>query len=226
MRRLALRGLAALAIALSFGAAVVSSISLTAAQEAGAHVNGAALCPPGLENDAIDPLACARPAIGIEFYIANPGTGNVEFGTTGGDGLVGFPLDRFALSPEGTVVEVGAILNSDPYGIVTGLSVACNQNGEPAGSGVIEGEVQPGGASLATHFTVFEGDQISCEWFFSHQGEDGTETGDPPIAELPATGAGAAQGSNSSTPMIGPVLAAAITGLLAIATCRMGIRTE
>ena len=47
-----------------------------------------------------------------QFFTANPNTGNVAFGNTSGDGLVSFPLDQFAISPEGAAVEVGMIVDS------------------------------------------------------------------------------------------------------------------
>lgn len=223
MKRPFHRGLMALVAALALGAVGAGVAAPAMAQEPGAAVNGVMVCPPDLGNGEIDPNECIEPAAGVEVYMANPNTDNVEFGTTGGDGLVSFPLDRFALSPEGALVEIGILVESNPYGPLTGHVVGCSRNGEPLDTGTINTVVNPGGTALAVQLTVFEGDQVSCEWFLSHHTSDvGEEDGATPADRLPATGTGIADGTagHRSAQVLGAVLGSTITGGAALAVRR------
>lgn len=213
------RGLMALAITLALGMVSGGFATSAMAQEPGADVNAVMICPPDLGNDEIAPDDCTEPAAGIEFYIANPNTDNVEFGTTGGDGMVSFPLDKFAISPEGAQVEIGALIDSNPHGAITGHLVGCTQNGESLSPDTINTVINPGGTALAVQLTVAEGDQVSCEWFLSHHsGEAGEEGGDESASELPRTGSGAAlePTGNHSALVLGGALASVLTGGAAI----------
>lgn len=179
------------------GAAAQGDATPIASQsEPGALVNGVSVCPPNLEGASIDPADCTEPAANVGFFVANPNTDNVAFGDTGGDGLVSFPLDQFAIGGEnGAEVEIGAIAGSNPYGTISGYAVGCTRNGEPMDLQYVSGDVQPGGATLGVRFVAFPGDQVACEWFLSHAADDGPdESGDQssggPVTALPSTGTG------------------------------------
>lgn len=196
--------------------------------EPGALVNGVSICPPNLDGASIDASDCTEPAADVDFYAANPNTDNVATGGTGGDGLVSFPLDQFAISPDGATVEVGFLLDSNPYGAVTGYAVSCTSNGEALDLTYVDSDVQPGGATLGVQFTAFPGDQVACEWFLSHAGDDGDngDTGDDqssggPVTQLPTTGSGPTSWGQGATAMVaGAALIALIGG---VATRRLGI---
>lgn len=208
-----------------------------AAQEVGALAIAKWICPPGLAGDEIDPAACTEAAADVEFFAANPGTDNVAFGGTGGDGLVSFPLDQFALSPEGSAVDVGEVLAANPYGEVTGYLVSCTRNGERLEFSYESGDVQPGGATLGIQFTVYAGDQIACEWYDSHASaqepkeptptpapdeddeDDQDDTGGP-ITRLPSTGSGAHAARIAGVPTAGWLATAA----LIVLTAGLGVR--
>ncbi len=183
----------------------------------GALVNGVSVCPDGLAGDAIDPAACTEPAAGVEFYAANPNTDNVAFGATKGDGLVSFPLDQFAISPEGAPVDLGLIADSNPYGPVTGYLVTCTVNGEPLDFSYQSGDVQPGGATLGIQFSVVEGDQVACEWYLSHAVDDDDT---PPVTSLPSTGTGGAMEYVDGALVGGLTLVALGGGGVALAVAR------
>ncbi|MGH2560359.1 MAG: hypothetical protein ACRDJH_14955 [Thermomicrobiales bacterium] len=176
MRHLMLALVTVLTLTISVG-------STASGQEAGALTIGKSICPPGLRGDQIDPAACTEPAAGVEFFIANPNTDNVEFGTTRGDGLVSFPLDRFAGYPEDSPVDIGEVAASNPYGDLTGYLVNCTKNGEPLAVEYTRDEVAPGGLFFGIRITVIEGDQVACEWFDSHATQG-------PGTRLPNTGIG------------------------------------
>ncbi len=192
----------------------------------GALVNGVSICPPNLDGASIDADDCTEPAVDVAFIAANPNTGNVATGDTGGDGLVSFPLDQFATSPDGATVEVGILLDSDPYGAVTGYAVSCTSNGEAMDLAYVDGEVQPGGKTLGIQFTAFPGDQVACEWYLSHAGDTGRDTGDDQssggtVTQLPTTGTGPMGWGDGATAMVaGAALLALVAG---VATRRSGL---
>jgi hypothetical protein len=180
------------------GAAAQGDAAPIAAQsEPGALVNGVSVCPPNLEGASINAADCAEPAADVGFFVANPNTDNVAFGDTGGDGLVSFPLDQFAIGGEnGAEVEIGVISGSNPYGAISGYTVGCTRNGEAMDLQYVSGDVQPGGATLGVRFTAFPGDQVACEWFLSHVADDdgsddsGDQSTGGPVTALPSTGTG------------------------------------
>lgn len=236
MRRLTIRVLISLFVLITAGAGFAP---LASAQEPGALVNGVAVCPQDLDGASIDPAACAEPAANVGFYAANPNTGNVAFGDTGGDGLVSFALDQFAINPDGATVEVGLILGSDPYGAVAGHIVGCSRNGEALELTWLDSAVQPGGASLAVQFTVFPGDQVACEWYVSHasdigdietppaadDGADDDQSGGDrqatgPVTALPSTGAGSGEDGSGDAALLAGAAAVALAG--GIAGVRLG----
>lgn len=234
MARLITRVLVSLFLVIAAGGGVAR---LASAQEPGALVNGVSTCPPNLDGASIDPAACAEPAAGVGFSVANPNTDNVAFGDTGGDGLVSFPLDQFAISPDGAEVEVGVIAGSDPYGAITGYVASCTRNGEALDVSYVSGEVQPGGATLGIRFTAFPGDQVACEWYLSHAADDGgndggnEDSGDDStggeqaiggtVTELPTTGAGPAhRGERDAALLAGAALVALAGGIASLAVTR------
>ena len=235
MPRLSFRFLVSIVAVLSASFMVMSASAQEVAtpappSEPGALVNGVSICPPNLDGAEIDAADCTEPAANVEFFTANPNTGNVAFGNTGGDGLVSFPLDQFAISPEGAAVEVGMIVDSNPYGAVTGYAVSCSRNGEAMDLEYVNGEVQPGGPTLGVQFTAFAGDQVACEWFLSHAADDGDDgaddngddqADDDTVTELPSTGTGPTNwDGGATTTVVGAALLALIGG---IATRRLGI---
>lgn len=194
------------------GAAAQGDATPIASQsEPGALVNGVSVCPPNLEGASIDPADCTEPAANVGFFVANPNTDNVAFGDTGGDGLVSFPLDQFAISPDGALVDVGEILGSNPYGEVSGYLVSCTLNGESLDVDYEVNDVQPGGRTVGIQFTVNEGDQVACEWYDSHTsagGDNGGDTGEDggPVTELPSTGTGPVSDGAGIEALIGAAL--------------------
>ncbi len=194
--------------------------------EPGALVNGVSICPPNLDGASIDADDCTDPAVDVDFYAANPNTDNVATGGTGGDGLVSVPLDQFAISPDGATVEVGFLLDSDPYGVVTGYAVSCTNNGEAMDLTYVDSEVQPGGQTLGVQFTAFPGDQVSCEWYLSHaadggddQNDGGSGTGDGQstggsVTKLPTTGTGSGEGSSDAAALGGMALLSVVGAAL------------
>jgi hypothetical protein len=211
-------------------AASGAGLAGTAAQEPGALVNGVSVCPPNLEGASINAADCAEPAANVGFYAANPNTDNVAFGDTGGDGLVSFPLDRFAINPDGATVEVGVIAGSDPYGEIAGYAVSCTNNGEAMDLSYVSSEVQPGGSTLGVQFTIVPGDQVACEWYLSHAGDEtpappsGGETPAPPsggpVTSLPTTGTGSAGGGSDAVLPVGLSLLVLAAGLAALVASR------
>lgn len=238
MPRLTFRFLVSVVAVLSASFMVMSASAQEVATPAspsdpGALVNGVSVCPPNLDGASIDAADCSEPAANVQFFAANPNTDNVAFGDTGGDGLVAFPLDQFAISPEGATVEVGMILDSNPYGAVTGYAVSCTNFGEAMDVIYVDGDVQPGGPTLGVQFTAFPGDQVACEWFLSHAGDDGgdndngddqsdgDQNDDGAVTELPSTGSGTTNWGEGATTMVaGAALLALIGG---VATRRLGM---
>lgn len=182
-------------------------------------------CPPVMPDENLDPANCTTPAQGVQFFVANPNTDNIEFGATKGDGLVSFPLDNYILSPDGSEVSLGEVLANNPYGEVTGYTVACTRNGDALGFDYEQIEVQPGGMTYGIRFTAHPGDQIACEWYdaLASTGGEQPDPGQPgadqpgadkpaanqpdthhqssdPVKTLPATGSGAAIAGGSSQP--------------------------
>lgn len=149
-------------------------------QDSGSLTISTYTCPPTGPDSETDPAECTEPAAGVEFAIGTPNSGNVEFGTTEEDGVISFALDAFDLSPEADAVSVGEVLASNPYGEVSGYTIACTKNdGELLEFAYEQGEVAPGGATFGIEFSFEPGDQISCDWFntLANTGEE----------EMPAT---------------------------------------
>jgi hypothetical protein len=216
---------------LAAGASAQEAATPIASGEPGALVNGVAVCPPNLEGADIDPADCSEPAANVGFYAANPNTDNVAFGDTVGDGLVSFPLDQFAINPEGATVEVGVIGDADPYGAITGYAVSCTNNGAPIDVSYVSGEVQPGGATLGVQFTAIPGDQVACEWYLSHAGDDGgnddasnDQSGGGTVIQLPSTGTGGDTGGVDTALLGGLGLLAMVGGVISLVATRQ-VRT-
>jgi hypothetical protein len=182
MKRVACTMLATLVVGL------IVSMPSAAAQGGGGTLRlGVMQCPDGYSG--VNYFAdCVEPAAGIEFTMGTPNTDNTASGVSSDFEPITFDLAQFDLSPEGPdTVWIGepADYDGDYY-----ATCATAQTPMPVDFETIEtGE----GTLYGSTIEFNSADDIVCNWYrIADTSDDGSDSLDDTVIELPATGAGPA----------------------------------